>query len=93
LIAEFTAMWTMKESGGGAVPVLLAGSEVDDIARVYIDDRLAFFLRPSFPAHDVKELTPRVSMPVGAGAGLEENAEEACVGERTSGRRVHPHDA
>ncbi|HVF00713.1 MAG TPA: hypothetical protein VNA27_05155 [Rubrobacteraceae bacterium] len=34
-----------------------------------------------------------MSMSVGAGAGLEENAEEACVGGRTSECRVYPHDA
>ena len=75
------------------MPVLLAGSEVDDVARIYIDDRLAFLLRPPFSGHDVENLTLRVSVPVGASAGLEENAEEACVGGWSGGRCIHPHGA
>ena len=73
--------------------MLLAGCEVDDIAGVDIDDRLAFFLGASYSGYDVEDLSLRVDVLVGARAGLKEDAEDAGIGGWAGWRCGHPHGA
>src|SRR5208337_2412517 len=56
---------------GGAVPVLLARRNPDDVARPDLFDGTAPALRPSEAECDDQDLAERMRMPGGAGAGLE----------------------
>jgi hypothetical protein len=66
----------MRHGGGGsgAVPVLLARREPDDVARPDLLDRSAPALGAPDALGDEQGLAERVGVPVGAGAGLEADA-------------------
>ena len=55
----------------GAVPVLLAGREGDDVAGANFLDSAALALRPAEPMVTMRIWPKRMRMPGGAGAGLE----------------------
>ena len=72
----------------GAVPVLLARREPDDIAGPDLLDRAALALDPAAAGRDDQRLAERMRVPGGAGAGLEGDARRptrAGSGGRNSG--------
>jgi hypothetical protein len=73
--------------------VLLAGSEVDNVSRTYIDGRFALSLRPPLSGDYVEDLAFGVRVPVGACPGFEEHAEDPGIGRRVHGLSAYPHGA
>src|SRR5271166_2032141 len=72
--------------GRGAMPVLLARLEIDNIARPDLLDRAAFPLNPSASGGDDQCLSKRVRMPRRTSAWLEC---DACPGNARRLRRAH----
>ena len=66
----------VRHGGGrrGAVPVLFAGREPDDVAGTDLLDRAAIALRPAAPRRDDQGLPQRMGMPGGTRARLERDA-------------------
>src|SRR4051794_27923965 len=60
-----------EPGGGGSVPVLLAGLDVDHVARTDLLDPAATSCDESDAVCDVQRLTLRVVVPGGAGTGRE----------------------
>ena len=68
---SLSARWTISRSGGGTVPVLLIGLDVDAVAGADDLDRSAAALTQPDALGDEEALPERVTMPGGAGAGHE----------------------
>ena len=65
------AIWLMAVVGSRPVPMLLAGSEPDDVAGADFLDRTALALDATTPGGDDQRLAERMGVPGGTGAGLE----------------------
>ena len=61
----------MRGGGRGAVPMVFAGREPDDVAGADFLDGSALALRAAAAGGDDQRLAERVGVPGGAGAGLE----------------------
>ena len=68
---SWMAMWLIAVVGGGAVPVLLAGREPDDVAGADLLDRPALALHPAAAGGDDQRLAERVGVPGRPRARLE----------------------
>src|SRR5918997_98832 len=73
-----------------SVPVLLSGSEVDDVSGTYLDDRFVFSLCSPRAGYDVEDLAFRMRVPVRSSPGLEEHAEGPISMIRMGGGGVNP---
>src|SRR5439155_21082174 len=80
-----------RRGRGGAVPVLLAGREPDNVAGADLLDRPAPALAAADAAGHDQRLAERVGVPGGAGAGFEGDAGPGDAGRR--GRREQRVDA
>ncbi len=79
--------------GGRTVPVFFARGEVHHVAGIYLRDGAAFCCGAAGPCENVQDLAFGMGVPVGAGAGLEGDAEDTSVGGRSRRRGLHPDGA
>ena len=78
----------------GSARMFLAGRETDDVDGTDLLDRAFPVLRPAATSSDEENLTKRMRMPGGAGAGLESYARtlHQCRVRRLK-KRIDPHSA